>query len=140
RAHVEQWAMKLGLSHQVRFLGFIPREQVLKLYAESTAMVYPSTFGPENLPPLEAFAIGCPVAAARIPGAAEQLGDAALLFDPHDHEAMADAIYAVIHDTELRRKLVERGRARATRWSTEHFADGLLAWFDRFAVVRELWP
>ncbi len=140
RAHVEQYAKKLGLTAQVRFLGFIPRQQVLKLYAESSALVYPSTFGPENLPPLEAFAIGCPVAAARIPGAEEQLGAAALLFDPHDHSAMADALYAVLCDEALRKELVTRGHARAQRWSTTHFADGLFTWFDRFAVVRDLWP
>jgi glycosyltransferase involved in cell wall biosynthesis len=40
---------------------------------------YPSFFGAENLPPLEAFALGCPVIAADMPGAREQLGDAAIL-------------------------------------------------------------
>ena len=52
------------------------------IYAQSEAMVFPTFFGPDNLPPLEAFAVGCPVVASQVQGAEEQLGDAAILFNP----------------------------------------------------------
>lgn len=140
RQHVERLACDLGLAPQVRFEGFVARERLLRLYTEVDALVYPSTFGPENLPPLEAFALGCPVAASRIPGAEEQLGDAAVFFDPHDHEGMADAIQSVLFDQSLRTLLIERGRERAQTRSPLMVAGKILEHVDRFATIRDLWP
>ena len=139
RAHIDAWAARLGLTDQVEFLGFVSRRDLLELYGHVDALIYPSTFGPENLPPLEAFALACPVAAAKVPGAEEQLGDAALLFDPHDHSQMADAIRTVVYDDATRAALVAKGRIRARRWTNVHVADGILAWLDRFAPLRDLW-
>jgi glycosyltransferase involved in cell wall biosynthesis len=140
RAHVERMARELRVSDQVSILGFLPRDRLLQLYTEVNALVYPSTFGPENLPPLEAFALGCPVAASRIPGSDEQLGDAAVFFDPHDHQAMADAIRVVLTDSSLRALLIERGRSRARRWTRTEVTDAVVECLDRFATVRSLWP
>lgn len=140
RAHVERVARDLGLSAQVSFPGFIARRELLRLYTQAGALVYPTTFGPENLPPLEAFALDCPVVASNVPGADEQLGDAALLVDPHDHAALAEAIRRVLTDEPLRGTLIERGRERATRTTAASAADALLACVDRFAPVRRLWP
>jgi hypothetical protein len=57
----------------------------------------------QHIPPLEAFARNCPVAAARVAGAEEQLENAALLFDPADPADIARAITKLYHDCELRR-------------------------------------
>jgi glycosyltransferase involved in cell wall biosynthesis len=140
RGHAEQMARELRVADQISILGFVPRDDLLQLYRQVSALVYPSTFGPENLPPLEAFALGCPVAASRIPGSEEQLGDAAVFFDPHDHGAMADAIRAVLVDPSLRATLIERGRARAKRWTRTDVADAILGCLDQFTTVRDLWP
>lgn len=140
RAHVEAAARRLDVASQIDFLGFVPRKRLLELYLETDALVYPTTFGPENLPPLEAFALGCPVVATSVPGADEQLGDAALLVDPHDAGAMAEAIERVLTDPVTRATLIERGRARAQRWTGADVAAGILRWLDRFAEVRALWP
>jgi glycosyltransferase involved in cell wall biosynthesis len=140
RMHVERIAAELGVWEQVSILGFVPRDRLLQLYTEASALVYPSAFGPENLPPLEAFALGCPVAASRIPGSEEQLGDAAVFFEPHDHRGMADALRAVLIDSSLRAALIERGRSRAKRWTRTDVADAILGYLDGFEVVRSLWP
>jgi glycosyltransferase involved in cell wall biosynthesis len=103
-------------------------------------MAYPSTFGPENLPPLEAFALGCPVVASRIPGADQQLEDAALLVDVYDHEAFAVAIHRVLREPALRETLIERGRVRAAKWTSVDFGKAIVRFLDRFAVIRRLWP
>ncbi|MGD0948051.1 MAG: glycosyltransferase family 1 protein [Candidatus Binatia bacterium] len=140
RGHVERMARDLGVADQVSILGFVPRDHLLQLYTQVSALVYPSTFGPENLPPLEAFALRCPVVASRIPGAEEQLGDAAVFFDPLDPAALADAIRVVLVDSSLRAALIARGLARASRWTRAEVADAILGALDRFATVRELWP
>ena len=85
---------ELGLDDQIHMLGFVPRDDLKALYSTALALTFASFFGPGNLPPLEAFALGCPVIASRVPGTQEQLGDAALLFNPADPEELANAILA----------------------------------------------
>ena len=59
-------------------------------------------FGPLNLPPLEAFALGCPVIAADIPGAKQELGDAAMLVNPANEFEIAEALKSVHSDSAKR--------------------------------------
>src|SRR6202795_4272080 len=78
QSFVQERAHDLSLPDQVIFAGFVSREDLIGLYQQALALVYPSFFGPENLPPLEAFALGCPVIVARISGSREQFADAAV--------------------------------------------------------------
>ena len=139
RAYVESCAADLGIAHKVLFLGFVPTEDLIGLYENARALVYPSFSGPENLPPLEAFALGCPAIVASYRGAEEQLGDAAVLFDPADPAAMADAIARILSDQTVRAQLVERGRARAARWTGHEFVRGAFRIFDAFEAQRRCW-
>jgi glycosyltransferase involved in cell wall biosynthesis len=102
-------------------------------------MVYPSLFGPENLPPLESFALGCPVVASDIPGAAEQLGSCAVRVDPFDAEGWSRAILEVFSDETLRRRLVESGRTRAVGFTAREFAKSLCGLFSDVARLVRRW-
>jgi glycosyltransferase involved in cell wall biosynthesis len=132
-------ARALGIASRVRLPGFVDRRELVALYRRAAMMVYPSFFGPENLPPLEAFALGCPVVAADVDGSREQLGDAALLVDPVDARAFAGAIAQVLQHSELRQTLVDRGRARARTFTADDFAAGALTMIDEMARVRTTW-
>ena len=103
-------------------------------------LVYASFCGPENLPPLEAFALGCPVAAAEVPGSKEQLKSAAVFFNPADSEDIANIIQRLHSDTALRAELMARGFTRAKSWTAQEFSQGMLALFDDFATTRRCWP
>ena len=85
------------------------------------ALIFPSFFGPDNVPPLEAFALGCPVLASRVAGAEEQLRSGALLFDPTDPTDIADKVVAVGSDPELRKKLTEEGAKIAQLRTPERY-------------------
>lgn len=139
RGHLRAEIARLDLEDAVRVLGFVSREDLIALYRGALALVYPSFFGPENLPPLEAFALGCPVVAADVPGAGEQLGDAALLVDPRRPEAIAGAVARIAAEPELRSELVARGAARARRTTGSDFVRILFRAFDDFAPVRACW-
>src|SRR5947207_15976216 len=104
---VKQIIGQLDLADLVKVLGFVPRDDLTAFYCNALALVYPTFFGPENLPPLEAMALGCPVIASNVAGAEEQLGDAALLFDPKDESQLARAIYDLCTSIELRERLIE---------------------------------
>ena len=137
--HVRTLVQRCSLSEQVRFLGFVPRDELVALYRAAFALVYPTYFGPENLPPLEAFALGCPVVASAVSGSEEQLGDAALLVDPADHRQLAVAIKRLHDDSELRLALVERGRERARRFTGTDFVRGAFALLEKLEPIRMTW-
>ena len=139
RKHVLAVARELGLADHVHLPGFVSREQLVSLYRHADALLYPSLLGPDNLPPLEAMALGCPAIVARVPGAEEQLGDAALLVDGLDPIACADAVDSLA-DRTRRGALIARGRLRAARWTTADYAHAALQLIDeRIVPVRGLW-
>jgi glycosyltransferase involved in cell wall biosynthesis len=137
--HVQGIARELGVMERVRFLGFVETAELATLYRGAHALVYLSFFGPENLPPLEAFALGCPVVQADVPGAREQLGDAALFVPPTDEAAAADAVRQ-LEDAGLRGRLIEAGRERAAVYSADAYVRGVLDFLDEFEPVRSCWP
>jgi glycosyltransferase involved in cell wall biosynthesis len=139
RAFVEKCAADLGISHKVFFPGFVPTEDMIGLYRNARALIYPSFSGPENLPPLEAFALGCPAIVSNYRGAEEQLGDSAVLFDPANPSAIAEAIARVVTDEALRARLIERGRARAASWTGREFVRGIFKVLDAFEAQRRCW-
>ena len=123
----------------MKFLGFVSQNELVDLYRNALTLTYVSYFGPENLPPLEAFALGCPVIAANVNGAAEQLGDAALFIDPNSPEEIADAIQTMHTDKHLRGELVMRGLTRAQSWTGENFVRGVFSILDDFETIRRSW-
>jgi glycosyltransferase involved in cell wall biosynthesis len=123
-AAVEALIAELGCGEEhlsqtsVRVTGWIPRDELMRLYAGARAFIYPSTFEGFGMPVLEAMAAGIPVACSDIPPLREVAGDAALLFDPSEDDAMAAALNRIASDEALRRELAQAGplRARAFTW------------------------
>src|SRR6266540_1022065 len=93
------------LHKYVRFLGFVPDETLAALYRLAAVFVFPSLYEGFGFPPLEAMAAGTPVVASNLSSLPEVLGDAALLVDPYDANALADAIRRVLVDDALRCEL-----------------------------------
>jgi glycosyltransferase involved in cell wall biosynthesis len=99
--------------------GHVPRAEVVSLMQRASALVFPSLYEGFGLPPIEAMACGCPVAASNAAALSETVGDAARLFDPHDPRAIADAVGDVLADPE---PWAARGLARAARFSWDETA------------------
>ncbi|HSQ03705.1 MAG TPA: glycosyltransferase, partial [Burkholderiales bacterium] len=93
RDMVEALIVRLGLTDQVRILGFVPSSELAALYRGAAALVMASYFGPTNLPPLEAWSFGTPVIYPQ--AFAAQAGDAALLFDYDSPNLLVEAIIAL---------------------------------------------
>jgi glycosyltransferase involved in cell wall biosynthesis len=137
--HAKATVERLGLTDRVHFLGFVPREDLIDLYRQAFALSYVTFFGPENLPPLEAFALGCPVIASDVSGAREQLQDASLFVDPTSPEQIAEAVVRLASEEGLRERLVDAGRKIAQTRTPEGFVRDALAFLDRFEAVRRCW-
>jgi len=111
----------LGLKNNVRFLGYVPDSDMPELYRRARALLMPTSYGPTNIPPLEAMALGCPVAVSRIYGMPDQLGDAALFFDPSSVDQIAEAMKLLWKDDGLCEELTRRGLIQSSRWNQSHF-------------------
>ena len=140
RSYIKSMAGELGVANQVVWPGFVPREDLVTLYRQAIGLLFPTFFGPENLPPLEAFALGCPVIASQIPGHDEQLGDAAILADLTNAEAWADAMNVLMIHPQERETQIQRGRERAKRYTPDHFARDIFKLMDEFSAYRRCWP
>jgi glycosyltransferase involved in cell wall biosynthesis len=136
---VKKMVEELDLSNQVHFLGFVPQSDMPALYQNAFALCFTSFFGPDNLPPLEAMSFGCPVVAAAVSGAEEQLGDAAILVDPKKPEEIAEAIKSLLKDNVRRQKLVDNGFIRANSWTVKDYLQEIMAAIDDLAFIRQNW-
>ncbi len=116
---------RLGLRQQVVHVGFIERDELQAIYGLADALVMPSLFESISIPVYEAFQVGTPVIASGILGIPEQVGDAALLFDPTSVGSIRDAILKVVGDAELARALGRKGRERMLAMTPEYYGQQL---------------
>jgi glycosyltransferase involved in cell wall biosynthesis len=136
--HVRASAAALGVGDRVHFLGFVEQADLVSLYRRARALLYLSFFGPANLPPLEACALGCPVICADVPGMRLQLGDSALFVPPTDVGAIVAAV-KTLADPKTREPLVASGRELAQALTSAGYVGRVLDVLDGFAVVRRTW-
>jgi glycosyltransferase involved in cell wall biosynthesis len=115
------------LDGRAHALGFVPGDELGPLYAGAAAVVYPSLREGFGLPVLEAMAQGAPVITSLGTATEEVAGDAALLVDPHDSRAIAEAIAALMRDRELASRFADAGRARAATYSWDRTAERMAA-------------
>jgi glycosyltransferase involved in cell wall biosynthesis len=102
---------ELGMNSHVHFLGYVEDTAIPALYTHSLGLIMASYFGPTNIPPLEAMLLKTPVIASDVHR--NQLGDAALYFDPDDSGALSHLMID-IGDSETRKRLVKAGQKRLT--------------------------
>jgi glycosyltransferase involved in cell wall biosynthesis len=115
-------ARAAGVETDVRFLGWMSGEDIEALWAVADAFVFPSLYEGFGLPLLEAMARGVPVACSNASSLPEVAGDAALLFDPGDEHAIAEALRRLLDDKALCEELRARGLARARQFTWERTA------------------
>ncbi len=120
----------LGLRNAVHFLGPVSESDLIAFYNLADVFVFPSLYEGFGFPPLEAMACGTPVVASHAASLPEVVGDAGLLVDPRDPEAMAEAIYHVLQDAELAEELRRRGLERARQFTWERTARETLAVYE----------
>lgn len=125
-----------GAGPCVRYLGFVPPQDLATLMAGSAAFLLPSLYEGFGLPVLEAMACGVPVVTSRGGALEEVAGAAALLVDPRDVEAIAAGIERALDDTTLREALIRLGLARAAQFSWDRAARETLRVYERAIAAR----
>ena len=110
------------IRNKIRFLGYLPQEELPFLYSGADVFVFPSLWEGFGLPPLEAMACGTPVVTSNVSSLPEVVGDAAILVDPNSALEIADAIYQILIDEHLALSLRSAGLTQAAKFTWSNTA------------------
>lgn len=127
---VYEAANKSSFVKDIIFLDYVEAGDKVYLYNLATLFVYPSFYEGFGFPPLEAMASGTPTIVSATSSLPEVVGDAAIMIDPYNPEALATAIKEVINDESLRSLLSEKGKQQATKFNWRKTAEQYLELFS----------
>lgn len=119
---VRKMVQRLGLAADVAFAGFVPLVDLVALYSGAAVVLMPSLYEGFGFPVLEAMACGAPVVCSNVSSLPEVAGDAALLAEPNDDDALVAAVSRILTEPGLRLALVERGLRQAARFQWSYCA------------------
>ncbi len=122
-----------GYGRDILFPGWLDQADLPAIYSLADLYLYPSKLEAFPIPLTEAMACGTPIVTSDVNGLREIAGDAALLIDPTDTAAIADAIGQVLADHEVRASLAQKGLARSAHFSWDHCAQKTLQLLERVA-------
>jgi len=122
-AEIFKTVEKLNLQKDIIFTDYVPEEDLVKLYNAAEVFVYPSIYEGFGLPPLEAMSCGCPVITSNISSLPEVVGDAGITIDPYNIEELANKMYEVLINEDLRKELSTKGLERAKLFSWKKAAE-----------------
>jgi glycosyltransferase involved in cell wall biosynthesis len=127
------WLIReLGLQKRIRFPGFVPDKELVKIYNLAKVFCLPSLYEGFGFPILEAMACGCPVVTANTSSMPEVAGEAAVLVDPNSEKSILEGLRKIIENSDLRNQLIDKGFKRAEEFSWQKTAQ------ETIAVYREV--
>lgn len=127
---------KLGIEDRIKFVGYVPTEDLPNLLSGAIAFIQPSLWEGFGIPVLEAMACGVPVLVSNVSSLLEVVGEAGLTFDPYSIDQIEQAIRVVVADKKLRQKLSKLGLIQAKNFSWEKMAKTVLKVFEKVASNR----
>jgi len=113
---------KMDMKKFIKYLGYVPEEDIPYLYKLSVALVMPTLFESVSMPIWEAFYLNVPVVSSNVCALPEQVGEAALLFNPYNIDDIAEKIYKILTDENLRKTLTIKGMERIKKLTPENYA------------------
>lgn len=114
------------LKNAVKFLGYVPDDDLSSLYTYAELFVYPSVYEGFGYPVLEAMQCGTPVATSHTSSTGELADSYAHLFDPNDMHAISQMLVTLVKNEQVRKKYVSKAQTYALSFTQEKFAHHLL--------------
>lgn len=132
---MEEIDMALELKDKIILTGYVPDHDLAPLYSGAMAFVYPSHYEGFGLPPLEAMQCGIPVITSNTSSLPEVVGEAGIMVDPKDGDALSQAMLNVCSSSSLRESLSQKSLEQAQLFSWDKTATATIAAY-RTALQR----
>jgi glycosyltransferase involved in cell wall biosynthesis len=137
--YVNNIIRKYKLDNQVYIIGFIPQDDLVFLYKNALAMVYPSFLGPNNLPLLEAIAFGCPLIYSNIQGHIEQMEGVGIPFDNTNFINLGENILKIYNDSKFREYIISKEKIFYEKYKSYSYFKKMKEIIDKFFIFYKTW-
>lgn len=137
--YIKSKIQELNLGKQIYITGFLTEEQLKYLYTHAVAMIFPSLMGPNNMPPIEATFLHCPVIISDIKGHREQLKDTALYFNGYKPLELCEHMKTLLTISSIRDTLIQKQLVLAKIFANINYFDQIKSILNEFALIRKTW-
>ncbi|MCR5612534.1 glycosyltransferase family 1 protein [Treponema sp.] len=139
REYIKAKIAEYKLDNQVRFTGFVTDEELKYLYSHATGMIFASLMGPNNMPPIEATFLNCPVIITDLDGHKEQLKDTALYFNGYKPDQLAAHMKTLLTSKAKRTAIIKKEIVLAKDFDKINYFACVKNIIDEFSAVRHTW-
>jgi len=137
--YIKYQIKKYNLDNQIHILGFVDQPTLIYLYKNALAMTYVSLLGPNNIPPLEAIVLGCPLIYSNIPGHLEQMENTGIPVNALNPEEICEAIYSLYINKNYRDKIITDEMNFSNKYLTYSYLNNLKILFNDFKKYIRTW-
>jgi hypothetical protein len=136
---LKEYSKRIKIEEKVTFFESIEDEEIPFFYINSIALVMPTLFGPNNIPPWEAFKLKVPVFYSRFSNIESDLKNAVIYIDQFDPKVLADGIVTLTHDEKIRDNLIKNGENLLNSVNKKKDYENLLDLIVKNRVIKERW-
>lgn len=137
--YIESRIVEYKLENQVKITGFLKAEELKYMYAHATGMIFASLMGPNNMPPIEATYLHCPVIITDLEGHKEQLKDTALYFNGYKPEELARHMQSLLSSKSYRESLIKKQIQLSKNFDKVNYFAKIKTIIDEFKLIRNTW-
>lgn len=139
KAYIQDMVKRFGVEDLVHFAGFVTYEEMRYLYTHATGTIFASLMGPNNIPPIEAVYLECPLIITGIPGHKEQMQEAAIYFDGYDHDELAEILKNLVSDESVGKDQVAKQSRMRNEFINYSYSDQIDKILMKFAKMQGTW-
>lgn len=139
RLYIQNKIKEYGLKNNIFFTGFLKDEELKYLYTHATGMIFASLMGPNNMPPIEATFLNCPVIITDLDGHKEQLKDTALYFNGYNAEDLAENMKILLTDDSARIRIKQNQLSLSNEFDQINYFVKIKDIINEFKLIRCTW-
>lgn len=139
KAYIKAMVEKYSVSDLVHFAGFVSYEEMKYLYTHAQGTIFASLMGPNNIPPIEAVYLNCPLIITNIAGHMEQMGEAALYFDGYKPDTLAERMISVLDKDGNYQKLMSNQKDYRQQLISYNYGEKILDILDEYKLMSSTW-
>ncbi|MCR5557911.1 MAG: glycosyltransferase family 4 protein [Butyrivibrio sp.] len=139
KAYIQKMVKELGVEDLIHFAGFVTYEEMKYLYSHATGTIFASLMGPNNIPPIEAVYLNCPLIITGIPGHREQMGEGIMYFDGYRPDSLAEHMNRLMTEPDAKAQAIaaqENIRKEICEYS---YSDKIISILDEFRLQASTW-